>query len=50
MWFLGSRYGPGQKPVLDDPFLLMLSWGGMRDADVRGKQERRNNETRACGR
>ena len=40
----------GTEPVLDDPFLLMLYWGGTRDAGVRGKQERRDSGTRASGR
>lgn len=38
---MSGRCGPGQKPVLDDPFLLTLYWGGTRDAGARGSRKGR---------
>lgn len=47
--FLSGRCGPGQKPVLDDPFLLMLYWGGTRDAGSKGKRKGGTIEPRPLG-
>lgn len=38
-----------KKPVLDDPFLLMLYWGGTRDAGSKGKRKGGTIEPRPLG-
>lgn len=45
-WVLSGRCGPG----LDDPFLLMLCWGGTRDASARGSRKGGTMRPRDSGR
>lgn len=49
-WVLSGRCGPGLKPGLDDPFLLMLCWGGARDASARGSRKGGTTRPRDSGR
>lgn len=49
-WVLSGRCEPGLKPGLDDPFLLMLCWGGARDASARGSRKGGTTRPRDSGR